>query len=314
MCLEHHPDCHQNETLLPTHVLDVSGSDPVLVNGERINDNYVALSHCWGLEPAITTTLATLHERQRKIPKSSMPASFRDAVIISKRLGVKYLWIDSLCIVQDSTDDWRTESAKMQDYYRNAYLTISALESPNSYHGILNARKKKLVQLTSEVNLYLRPQLRRQDDVFREAVLNTRAWTLQERLLSTRVVHYSKDELLWECSTCSGREGSMQQQTGKIDPGTVIFSEGGDFKRTLSLLKRASDNPKADAMTTWYRLVTQYSRRALTKPNDRLPAISGIAAAIQEISKYTYLAGVWKTSAACFGRKGIRDLVGLLHI
>jgi hypothetical protein len=87
----------------------------------------------------------------------------------------------------------------------------------------------------------------------------------------------------------------MLQQTGKIDLSTIILSEGGDFKRTLSLLNgTTTDGVKSDAMTTWSRLVAQYSRRALTESNDRLPAIAGIAIAMQKISKYTYIAGIWK--------------------
>jgi hypothetical protein len=152
MCLKHHPDCQQSETPLPTHILDLSGSDPVLVNGQRKSANYVSLSHCWGKEPTLTTTLATTHERQRGIPMSILPASFRDAAVITKRLGVKYLWIDSLCIVQDSINDWRTESTKMQDYYRNAYVTVSALDASNSHHGILNSRIRKIVRLSCEAN------------------------------------------------------------------------------------------------------------------------------------------------------------------
>jgi hypothetical protein len=144
----------------------------------------------------------------------------------------------------------------MQDYYRNAYLTVSALEAPNSHHGILQPRNRKVVQLSSEANLYLRPQLRKKDEVFRRAVLNTRAWTLQERLLSTRVLHYSKDEIFWECSTCSRQESSTQLQTGKIDPSTIILSEGGDFKRTLSLLNGMTDGAKSDVMATWHRPAT----------------------------------------------------------
>jgi hypothetical protein len=208
---------------------------------------------------------------------------------------VEYLWIDSLCIIQDSIEDWRAESAKMQDYYRNAYLTVSALEAQNSHCGILHLREdQKEVTLSSDANLYLRPHLRSEDDVFKKAVLNTRAWALQERLLSTRVLHYTDDEVFWECLSSSGRESNTRQQTGKIDPSSIKNSEGGDFKRTLSLVKKMGDDTKADAMTTWYRLVTQYSRRALTKPNDKFPAIAGIAAAIQKLSQYTYLAGLWK--------------------
>jgi hypothetical protein len=296
MCLKH-PSCRQEETPLPTRVLDVSGSDPVLVSGKGGSDKYFALSHCWGVELTLTTTVATRCQRYKKIPTSTLPATFRDAVVITKYLGVQYLWIDSLCIVQDSIEDWRTESAKMQDYYKNAYLTISALEALSSHHGILHLRNRKFwngVQLSSEANLYLRPQLGTEDDVFKRAVLNTRAWALQERLLSTRVLHYAKDEIFWECLSCSRRESTTRQQTSKMDPSSIMNSEGGDFKRALTLVKEMSGNPKSNAMTTWYRLVTQYSRRALTNPKDQLPAIAGIAAAIQKLSQYTYLAGLWK--------------------
>jgi hypothetical protein len=295
MCLEHHLDCQQNETALPNRILDISGSDPVLVSGKGRRVNYVALSHCWGVEPTLTTTMATLHQRKMKIPMSTLPATFRDAVEITKKLGVEYLWIDSLCIVQDSIEDWRTESAKMQDYYRNAYLTVSALESRGSHYGILHLREgQSAVKLSSDANLYLRPQLRSDNYVFKKALLNTRGWALQERLLSTRVLHYTDDEVFWECLSSSGRESNMGLQTGKIDPFSIKDSEGRDFKRILSLVKNMSDDTKSDAMTTWYRLVTQYSRRALTKPTDKFPAIAGIAATIQELSQYTYLAGLWK--------------------
>ena len=105
MCQKHHPACDQKEIPLPTHVLDVSRSDPVLVNGKRKSPKYIALNHCWGTEPTLTTTLPALHERQRRIPTEILPASFRDAVIITKRLGVKYLWIDSRL-------NWRLEASR----------------------------------------------------------------------------------------------------------------------------------------------------------------------------------------------------------
>jgi len=129
----------------------------------------------------------------------------------------------------------------MLEYYRDAYLTISALDSPDSHHGFLNNREKvPFVKLTSDDNLFLRPKLPEQHEVFQKALLNRRAWVLQERLLSTRVLHYSNKELFWECLTCSTRESSLVERGGYVDPSSVILSEGDDFKRILSTLSKSS--------------------------------------------------------------------------
>lgn len=191
----------------------------------------------------------------------------------------------------------------MREYYRDAFLTISALDSPESDHGFLNTREKlPYVKLSSDDNLFLRQRLPEQHEVFQKALLNRRAWVLQERLLSTRVLHYSNRELFWECLTCSARESSLGERGGYVDPSSVIRSEGDDFKRILSTLSKCSPNSvKSDSMIAWYRLVTQYSRKEMTRSSDKLPAISGIASAIHAATRYTYLPGIWR-----------EDLKGLL--
>ena len=87
---------------------------------------YIALSHCWGKNPIVRTTTSTLAQRKQGIEISLLPPTFRDAIIIARRLDVRYLWIDSLCIIQDDELDWQTESAKMSTIYQHALLTISA--------------------------------------------------------------------------------------------------------------------------------------------------------------------------------------------
>jgi hypothetical protein len=101
---------------------------------------YLALSHCWGvstINERLTTTLATLEIRLKSIPMSLMPANFYDATIITRKLGYRYLWIDSLCIIQDSTEDWETESQNMGNIYMNASLTIAAGAAKDSDGGML---------------------------------------------------------------------------------------------------------------------------------------------------------------------------------
>ena len=294
-CKDGHIKCQQHQTLLPKRVIDVWEDTPVLIDGQGRDAPYILLSHCWGGEQTITTTQSTLLERQQGIPISTLPKTFQDAVTITRTLGIQYLWIDSLCIIQDLEEDRVSESGNMKDYYRNGYLTISALYSPNSHHGILKPRQDiSSVQLSPTTNLYLRPRLPDHQEVFRDAPLNNRAWALQERLLSTRILHYTDTEMFWECQTCSSRESSIRSSTVKTDPDSVITSEGEDFKRVLFNLNDDPYSAIDGAYVTWYRLVTNYSSRAITYSSDKLPAISGLASLIQSKIGATYLHGIWK--------------------
>jgi len=100
-CTIEHSKCQQGATPLPTYILDLSQNDPVLIDGKGINSQYVILSHCWGGKSTVTTTTTTEMENRVRIPRSTLPATFRDAAEITQKLGFRYLWIDSLCIIQD---------------------------------------------------------------------------------------------------------------------------------------------------------------------------------------------------------------------
>jgi hypothetical protein len=264
--------------VLPSRVLDVSKNQINLTDGDGLEDNYIALSHCWGNNANFKTTKATFQQKRRGIDFEMLPQTFKDAVTITRRLGISYLWIDSLCIIQDKTTDWLKESTRMKDYYRNSFLTISALSSTDSHHGILSPRiAPQEVRLTSSSNLFIRPRTPNLREIFTEAPLNQRAWALQERLLSTRVVHYGSSELFWECLTCSTRESNCKEHTNEVDPDSVNFSEGEDFKRVIDQISRDRGDMIERAFITWYRLILQYSRRALTFETDRLFAISALA-------------------------------------
>lgn len=111
---------------------------------------YLTLSHCWGSSPlsaSATTTIATLRARQQRIPFATLPKTFRDAAQVVRRLGFRYLWIDALCIVQDSAADWAAEAAKMGDIYAGAVATVAAVASGNSEGGLFNRRSRTLLEL-----------------------------------------------------------------------------------------------------------------------------------------------------------------------
>lgn len=140
-CLLTHDRCSGPQDFVPTRLIDVSGHDPVLVSLISSSKlKYTALSHCWGNKPVFQTTTKNRGDNMRHISVSSLPKSFVDAIVVTQRLGIRYLWIDSICILQDSEEDWNLESSRMRDIYQNAFLTISALDAPDSHVGFLTPR------------------------------------------------------------------------------------------------------------------------------------------------------------------------------
>jgi hypothetical protein len=126
---------------MPFRLIDVSKQQPVLVTDQPMKlARYTALSYCWGNGTVMTTTTTTLQARCRSIAMYSLPKTLQDAVSITRRLKIDHLWIDSLCILQDSSEDWQREATKMGEYYRNAFRTLSALDSPDANYGMLQMR------------------------------------------------------------------------------------------------------------------------------------------------------------------------------
>lgn len=193
---------------------------------------YLALSYCWGASDHIITKLSNYEHHLRNIPWQALPATYRDAIDFVRAVGYRYIWIDALCIIQDDRDDWNSEAARMGDIYSEAILVISAANANHVGFGFLNERsgsrtfKNKLQKgqddpthiLVQEPvihgNILGDPSLEQQWPVFR------RAWTLQERLLATRLVHFAAGEIIWECaSTCAcecGRKCSFKSSSNKL--------------------------------------------------------------------------------------------------
>jgi hypothetical protein len=238
---------------------------------------------------------STLPEYMKGITTSNLPRTFQDAVTVTKKLGISYLWIDSLCIIQDSIEDWIAECPKMRAYYRNSYVTLSAFDSPNSQHGFLDSRDTSdEVLVPNETDIWIRPRLMDRGKLFQKAPLNHRGWALQERLLSTCVLHFTRQEMFWECQTSSTQESSITEHRGPTDFQLLVSSEGDDFKRVLTSIGPDRFSPQTGAFALWMRLIRQFSRRSLTFPSDKLPAISGLAAIMAAKTRSKYMAGLWE--------------------
>lgn len=270
----------------------------------KTNYQYVTLSHCWGSTgPTLTATKANQQQLSSAIDFDGLPPLFQDAVTISRKLGVRYLWIDSLCIIQDSPQDWQSESAKMSSIYSNSHFTISATDSPNSQSRILTPRSKPL-RITYTNTVGKTYAIRARKILEHHPVSETcepariigpvmsRAWVLQEHVLSTRVLHYTRSEIVFECRSAYRCEcgATVRRPHVHTTPGLIPRAVARCQKQKRKMGDRHA------LWSAWHCLVEEYSRRKLTVGRDKLPAISGIAARLALGSKY--IAGLWADNIA----------------
>ncbi|KAK1994877.1 heterokaryon incompatibility protein [Colletotrichum falcatum] len=283
---------------LPTRVIDVGVEgrrEPRLVVTGGRTGRYVTLSHCWGRRPVIQTRSETLQAHLEALPLETLPRTFRDAVLITRSLGIQYIWIDSLCIIQGSKEDWELESAKMGAIYASSYLTIAASASQDSTGGCFVPRNTSgdvRVRFTVRgpegprpASVFVRPRPRDFSHLA-ASTLHKRAWVTQERLLSARMIHYDADQLLWECRESRLAEDGVP--VGAFDPGRLAWDERLHFSYPFSGRRVA-----AEFVWDWYDMVSAYSRRGITKSHDRLPALSGLAKVMEECTGHKYVAGLW---------------------
>lgn len=193
---------------LPTRVIDVGLQDDrslrLVEPSGPFSERYITLSHCWGDTPPELSFRAnknTVRELTNRIEFDDLPRTFQDAVIVTRALGVRYLWIDSLCIIQDDEADWEAESAKMGDYYSSAYLTIAATSAQASTEGFLTERPNRpyVTVPLGNGHLHLAEAIDNFEADVEQGILNSRAWVLQERALSRRTIHFTSTQVYWEC-------------------------------------------------------------------------------------------------------------------
>ncbi|KAI0760155.1 heterokaryon incompatibility protein-domain-containing protein, partial [Fomes fomentarius] len=247
---------------------------------------YAALTHCWGGEVPGKTVLANVDARREAIDGAELPANFLEAMRTTRELGIRYLWIDALCIIQDCDEHWRAEAAKMAAIYSGAAVVVSAMDSASSTAGILKPNRVASVRLDGTHVVQKNLPLFQQEVA--SCPLNRRGWCMQERLLAPAILHYGKHQLYWECRAYHAYEdGRLSVQGGTLDGATGKFIT---LRQHILL-------PPTDGWRTWYRLVEEYSSRALTRPSDKLPALAGAAAIFRKAhgrSEGTYVAGLWK--------------------
>ncbi|KXJ95669.1 heterokaryon incompatibility protein-domain-containing protein [Microdochium bolleyi] len=286
---------------MPTRLLDLkSAHGPVLVDSAAIDvvGPYVALSYCWGGANFIRTTTSNIDVHQRGIPTTSLPPLFRDIIQITLKLGLHYLWIDSLCIIQDSKLDWEVESAQMGQIFAQSFVVLAAGSSQSPLDELLLQRPEPLIVDTMEIpDFGTMPILAREplehpvwssEEYLKDESLihlQRRGWCYQEYWLAPRVLTILDWETILKCSN-EIRCECGDPWNGNQEDQTILQSW-----RELTANEITSEEGLAGF---WEKLVQQYTSLRLTQHTDRLPAFSGVAATFQRSSCGRYLAGLWE--------------------
>jgi hypothetical protein len=279
---------------LPSRVIDVGPSDgsqePFLSITNGKEGSWIALSHCWGNTLPLRTTTATEKLHRRKI--THLPPTFQDAVTITRALGIRFLWIDALCIIQDSQQDWAAESSKMGRIYEDAFLTLQ-VDAEDSSVSLLGPRKPADVWLkvpftkhsqACKGSLYLGSEATNVASSF----VNSRAWTFQEFLLSPRTLALNASGFIWSCRSDFALERMPEPYDNWVYRAPQ-WSAKMDFWGP-GLDERESGDPSFH----YYLLVCEYMGRDISFETDRLVAWSAIAREVGRRTNWEYLAGLWK--------------------
>ena len=296
-CDRGHPKCklkspnqlHMNE-YHPSRLLDLGlpALEPdycTLVSGSQCVGPYAALSYCWGTSQTLQTRKSNVTDHARCIQLQMMPLTLRQAVSVVRRLGLRYLWIDALCIVQDDPQEWEQEAPKMGDIYRHASFTVCATGSTSSAGGLFLPREglpalpiklpypHSLVDSASEEDdhFFLTPRVYSMMNCVEKSAWNTRGWVFQERIFSRRMIHFSKGQTFFECKQHSRGE------------------DGHNFPSWVYDI----DNPSENEAWKWCHLIEQYSTRNLTVLQDKLFAVQGLAGHMAARTQKAYCMGLW---------------------
>ncbi|KAF3075117.1 hypothetical protein CFAM422_003068 [Trichoderma lentiforme] len=323
-CSSLHDSCKSASVAqLPKRVLEMTPDTQNNINVRLVEDlggceRYVCLSHRWGASTHLCqTTIESLPAHLETIPWDRLPKTFQDAAKVSVWLGIKYLWIDSLCIIQDSSDDWKVQAAQMCEIYSGAYVTLAAAWSADSDVGLFRESASFKVQPATHLGPQAASYLVRRVpehttwdvagvlQMTPELPLLSRAWVYQERLLSPRIVYFTRYELAFECA------GGKRDKTCECEhiPGGIWGggSNGagcgsGEYTNERKLYHfdglRASNLDQIRKY--WHQIVEEYSGLRISFTSDRLPALSGVArqyGTAHSADLGRYVAGMWEN---CF--------------
>ena len=326
-CTSNHEKCanHLSQPWYPTRLLRItSEGDPIGVNlvitkDTLIEGPYFTLSHRWALHAHRFPMLrsSTVSQFQQGINVRRLPRVFQDAINLTRQLGVNYLWIDSLCIMQDEDDhsDWDRECLIMDKVYSHAFLNISATLSQNGTESLFHQDHSQAPSLPPGIDYSTYGNSKKQyilntnfwHDEISDGPLNNRGWVFQERFLACRILHFGQRQIGWECQVSE----AIGAFPGGLPPSLSVGSRS-KLNNHEALIRYSQpappqphivqEGPLVSSYTDirfaewWNSLIEGYSRCKFTFAKDKLIALSGVAKYVAKSRPSDrYLAGMWQS-------------------
>ncbi|POS81255.1 hypothetical protein DHEL01_v200355 [Diaporthe helianthi] len=257
---------------------------------------------------------------QKGVPITCLALNFQEAISVTRQLGFRFIWIDSLCIIQGSQKDWAREAQQMNKVYRNAFVTIGAMASPNAHGGLFRTRDPEMagvcpVTLNMDEDGETECLLVKSDfweNNVRTAPLNQRAWVVQERVLAPRSLYFCEDQLFWECREQQACEtfpdGILKEFMADLGEPEIIdsvslkaFEEAVTRCRSTTIETVIADNGPSSirarydyAYQVWNDVLKLYAKCSLSNGSDKFIAISGVVKNFATAIGDEYLAGLWR--------------------
>jgi hypothetical protein len=335
-CSSKHALCSSRteSDFIPTRLLDVgaTGDEYVSLHCSRVKDRgtrYCTLSHTWGgVKDIVTLSKTNRTALQRGISLSSLPKTFRDAVTVVRALNIQYLWIDSICIIQDSADDWTSEATLMGHVYANSACTIMASAAHGPHEGLFSCRDPLAVYSCKVGGSFEAGSFAAYGStdtmLLSHSHLQHRGWIVQERILSPRLLNFAIGGISWSCVHGEAMEierDGMATEIARRSTGSGFYDQrplqkifgpsvrhvdwtvgsiADVYNCNLHELEMYTEQYSLDNKLFrerfnryWRHTVTLYTYCKLTDSDDKLVALSAIAQRLQRASGYTYLAGLW---------------------
>ncbi|KAF1912567.1 heterokaryon incompatibility protein-domain-containing protein [Ampelomyces quisqualis] len=319
-CDQLHASCSKvsKSTWVPTRLLDLRFGDLKSVKlivrpaDQGITGPYVTLSHCWGPKTKENEFLTTQKEMEKVymtkgIKISALSVNFQHAISVARFIGVRYMWIDSLCIIQGPGSDFHSEGQLMHKVYRYSYLNIAAADSVDSRGGLYRGRDPAAIlpgkyqgdgssAIFGTTTWRIVPENLWEDRLL-ESSIYTRGWVFQERMLAPRVLHFTHDQIFWDCGNLSACEALPKGLPLALDDAASTDRHWrGRLQESSSLAHAPLSGANDDSLSGfWSSAVLNYTKCNLTNQSDKSVAIWSIAKLVRDAWSDEYGAGMWGT-------------------
>ncbi|KAJ5918102.1 HET domain protein [Penicillium verhagenii] len=309
-CSRNHSSCHLDEdALLPRFSIEIhsnAGTKPSLrlFENDKLSNKkalYIALSYIWGIRPQpVQLMKENIQKLKDSIDYDELPKTIQDVIRVAQGLGVQYVWVDALCIVQDDGDFKKEQIGQMKNIYGNAYLTVQAGNVKTVKESFLRPRSSPRpfkLNYDDESHVYLRGYT---PSRVAGGSARTRAWVFQESVLPNRLLVYGEHQIVFQCrEEIQYEDGLRTNSTNIRHSETPMFLKPGDWRKyigTRVAKPRPPPDRRLDFLSAWYSAIDDvYTTRMLTYTSDRLPAINGISLRLQEEIGGRYVAGIWES-------------------